>query len=1425
MQGFLRSHKVSLLSLSTLIFIGFGLIFLNQNQTNLSVNQESSPQIAGDGVSDYYSDLTLAWGDTSFSSISTTYEDIQSTTTLTRTYGGLNWFMRAEQSGGQSGSFGIVAHLDNFWQIFAHQIRVSFRYRDDTGTTYDLYLEVLDAAGTWQTVNSYSAVGSTTWTSIISNDVTAYNIGSYNRPIQIRFRYANLGASEFFDLDDISISYQEYLVHEVAASVNSGSPATIEANVTPAFSGTSDYLQGVELQYDYDGDFGNGWVGNITNQTIPHSELSFIIPGWAVHWNETLGTITYRIHSWTSGGSHRYSTAVTINPSQPNLNILDSIAPKSSFKWQNLSLNYYDDLFVQYNITDQINASGLDFSPTGQVRLRYKVSPIAEAPGSVSDNTGSVSADLNLNPGLRPGGTWITGAYGSFFVNFTIPKSSYSYGDTIYHWIYDVDRAGNINHTWANYKQIYVNDSIDPQVVPLVSNTVNASFQADKNVTFWVYKPTGGAALDAASVQCHWADNPSFTGYSIATKNQWGVQNFSFIIPAASAHYGNLDEIVYFRLNASDVIGNNFLTEYQYKITDLQAPQWTLLWQNFTSDPNYDGEYVVWKATILDPDVAPSTCAKLSSAFLYVRNGTPATGLENWTNQYPVKIAANDSVAGKLSVDLQFTIGPADLSAQYRMFYLIQVNDSRYGVLNITGNFHVKDSILPYVRFDRARNTTDGTIINYNENAAFWFEAREPVDAAGFNESSRPLMVVRYKVGDNLGQAPANVDDRTGEALVWNTTFTSSTGGYFVFYVPHTAFKYNDYVWAWVNITDTQFNNNFTFQLGQVPYVRINDTILPDFTWATGHHDNDNSYHLAKLTQIIPAEPSDASGITAIRIYWRNNSAVVLPGGYTRYLDITNFTVNGGVTLYVTIPVTDFWYGETIHYVFQVTDAAGNKYNSTDHSFLITDTLVPNYTTAELNALFFWNVNGKSKNFTFNVSDPDFALGRSSGIARVEFFYQMEGIDADYLFNGTLNPGQSGGNVTFHIPYNLTFGEFPSTGNLRYRIRVFDKNESCTEYSNVILVANTIDCAATSPKPLSQWNTKYYRNSHDLTFTFTFTGALAYGFPYGLTSAVWYQIEGQSISGPYIAVGNTVSVPLTGLPEGHYNITFWHHNATYVGRLEFKIDLTPPANVASLSATMVEQGVQLTWSEITDEDIVSYIIYRGFKPDFDINTPGDAVIVKSNLRTASVVDNDILLDMTTYYYRVYAVDLAGNLSPGYAATTLEKPLPPWMWIVIAGIAVGVVVGLVVAVRARGERKLLVAAMDKSSKAEPVTKEEDWTRVAAAARKRQESAPAATQEAATKAASEGKKWATIQTASPTKATAPQPAPAGRGAYWQGELGELLAKVVQAEEAGNFAEELRVLEIVQRVAQQMQDQETVKMAQQKTKDIWAKLNAQN
>jgi len=101
-----------------------------------------------------------------------------------------------------------------------------------------------------------------------------------------------------------------------------------------------------------------------------------------------------------------------------------------------------------------------------------------------------------------------------------------------------------------------------------------------------------------------------------------------------------------------------------------------------------------------------------------------------------------------------------------------------------------------------------------------------------------------------------------------------------------------------------------------------------------------------------------------------------------------------------------------------------------------------------------------------------------------------------------------------------------------------------------------------------------------------------------------------------------------------------------------------PARPTGLAAnTDVPGTVELRWNANSESDISHYILYRSTMSGFLINQ-GGVVIVGANIQTTMFVDGNRPA-CTTYYYRLVAVDRAGNPSTPTAtvkATTLGAEL-------------------------------------------------------------------------------------------------------------------------------------------------------------------------
>ena len=103
-------------------------------------------------------------------------------------------------------------------------------------------------------------------------------------------------------------------------------------------------------------------------------------------------------------------------------------------------------------------------------------------------------------------------------------------------------------------------------------------------------------------------------------------------------------------------------------------------------------------------------------------------------------------------------------------------------------------------------------------------------------------------------------------------------------------------------------------------------------------------------------------------------------------------------------------------------------------------------------------------------------------------------------------------------------------------------------------------------------------------------------------------------------------------------------------------DTQPPSAPGGLTATVSGDHVQLTWSASTDNRGVSqYRVYRDTTPGFP--TSGDFAVVDGGVTT---YDDDVNLSTGTFYYKVLALDLAGNQSAASneVSATLDADVTP-----------------------------------------------------------------------------------------------------------------------------------------------------------------------
>ena len=150
----------------------------------------------------------------------------------------------------------------------------------------------------------------------------------------------------------------------------------------------------------------------------------------------------------------------------------------------------------------------------------------------------------------------------------------------------------------------------------------------------------------------------------------------------------------------------------------------------------------------------------------------------------------------------------------------------------------------------------------------------------------------------------------------------------------------------------------------------------------------------------------------------------------------------------------------------------------------------------------------------------------------------------------------------------------------------------------------------------------------------------------------------------------TVSAPLNAnlAPPGYYMLFILNSSGVPSVAQFIKIpgsgsgeggggDTTPPSQVTGLAVTPAgTSGLDLSWTANPPADgVTNYNVYRGTTPGFSV-TPGTTAPIATP--TANSYSNTGLTASTTYYYKVAAVDAAGNigtLSSEASGTTGAAP--------------------------------------------------------------------------------------------------------------------------------------------------------------------------
>jgi len=173
------------------------------------------------------------------------------------------------------------------------------------------------------------------------------------------------------------------------------------------------------------------------------------------------------------------------------------------------------------------------------------------------------------------------------------------------------------------------------------------------------------------------------------------------------------------------------------------------------------------------------------------------------------------------------------------------------------------------------------------------------------------------------------------------------------------------------------------------------------------------------------------------------------------------------------------------------------------------------------------------------------------------------------------------------------------------------------------------------------------------------------------TASIVMTVDGASVAHTYDSATGLVSynVPASSLAEGLHTVALdvsdTVGNPATAG-WSFTVDTTPPTQVTGVTVTTVSSSqLDVSWAANAELDLDHYNVYRS-------TTSGGLYELVASPTTNSYSDTG-LTPSTTYYYKVTAVDKAGNEgTPSYEAsgTTSEAPVLPTMRVASIEMSIG-----------------------------------------------------------------------------------------------------------------------------------------------------------
>jgi uncharacterized repeat protein (TIGR02543 family) len=288
------------------------------------------------------------------------------------------------------------------------------------------------------------------------------------------------------------------------------------------------------------------------------------------------------------------------------------------------------------------------------------------------------------------------------------------------------------------------------------------------------------------------------------------------------------------------------------------------------------------------------------------------------------------------------------------------------------------------------------------------------------------------------------------------------------------------------------------------------------------------------------------------------------------------------------------------------------------------------------------------RGYTVDTTGPEQISGLKASASTTSIMLRWDDVtDPDFSYfqierqNEPGGPFSSIGSTSTQLYFNST-GLAPDT-TYWFRVVGYDTLGNRGTPSDVLEAATTTDSAAPSIQSISPSPAAY---SHTVPLVCSATdnvGVRSITLQYSTNSgATWTDIgAGQFDHMPATAWYNC-SWDVSGVPEGLVTVralaadAAGNVNATSM-TVQYKIDRTAPAVPSELALERDVSSLNLTWKQGPESDLTGYNIYRS------VGDESSYALLAGNV-AAIAYDDYSVTEGTTYYYKIAAVDNAGNVS-------------------------------------------------------------------------------------------------------------------------------------------------------------------------------------